>query len=126
MSKPKGYGENALRLLKKVCWDCRIKMVWSRPMAKGTYQMLREKLPKDAISNKKLYAALCCHSHSPAYLKAICSNVTRLAPGGVPSGRVSVEEAKYSHELVATYKPARRKKSDNYKHPNKASEMTAM
>lgn len=118
MSKPKGYGEAALRQLKRVCWEHRIKVVWSKPLAKGTYQTLRELLPAEAISNKKLYSALCCHTRSPGYLQLLRTNAIRLAPGGAKSERVTHEESQFAVERLKACKRSKRRYSPKPKPKN--------
>lgn len=132
MSKPKGYGEAALRQLKRVCWEHRIKVVWSKPLAKGTYQTLRELLPAEAISNKKLYSALCCHTRSPGYLQLLRTNAVRLAPGGEKADRVTLEESQFAVERLKAskrgkrrYSPKPKGKAQNSNRPHKPAPATA-
>lgn len=98
MSRPNG--EEALKKLRKLCFDLQIKMVWKLPLAKGTYPVLRNLIPKDKISSKVLYAALCCHARSPEYLKCLRKGQIRLAPGGVKAGVVSAEEYAHAQSML--------------------------
>lgn len=76
-------------------------------MARGTYQKLRELLPVEAISSKKIYAALCCHTRSPGYLRLLKVNTHRLMPGGKQKGKVTAEDAAFARKKLEACQKSR-------------------
>ena len=93
-------GEVTLKQLKAICYEMRIKMVWSRPMAKSTYTVLRNLIPANKLSAKKIYSALCFHARSPIYLQKLTANNVRIAPGGTKAEFVTEAEAARAKQML--------------------------
>jgi sRNA-binding protein len=100
MSNHTELGELYLKQLRKLCFDLNIKMVWRLPLAVGTYHDLRALIPMSAMTSKKLYAALCCHTRSPEYLRCLRKGQIRLAPGGIKRNVVSQAEYDLAQEML--------------------------
>ena len=100
MSNHSDLGELYLKQLRKLCFDLKIKMVWRLPLAVGTYQDLRALIPAETMSSKKLYAALCCHTRSPDYLRCLRKGQIRLAPGGIKRDVVTASEYALAQQML--------------------------
>ncbi|WMC09571.1 ProQ/FINO family protein [Oceanimonas pelagia] len=93
---PKNSKE-ALYLLRRLCKEQGIRIFWNRPLAKGMYHQLKERVGHLMLSGD-IYKAIGHHVNSHSYLISMKEGAQRFDINGKVSGVVTAEEAQLAHK----------------------------
>jgi len=92
-----------LGIIMKALYKAGFKVKWKQPFSKEIYREMREALPTEVISSRKLYAAIGYHVRSVSYLLKMRPNARRYNIKGKVDGFVSEQESKFSLQQLLSY-----------------------
>ena len=93
----------SLGIIMKALYRAGFKVKWKQPLSKEIYREIREALPQDVISSRKLYDAIGYHVRSVSYLLKMRPNASRYNIHGKKDGVVSEAESKYALKQLLSY-----------------------
>lgn len=93
----------SLGIIMKALYRAGYKVKWKQPLSKEIYREIREALPPEVISSRKLYDAIGYHVRSVSYLLKMRPNVPRYNIHGKKDGVVSEAESKHALQQLLAY-----------------------
>lgn len=92
-----------LGIVMKALYKLGYKTKWKQPFSKEIYREIREALPSEVVTSRKLYEAIGYHVRSVSYMLKLRPNAVRYNINGKRDGVVTEEESRFALKQLLEY-----------------------
>lgn len=82
-----------------------LKVRWHKPLAKSIYNQIRQVIPRELMSSRKIYDSLGFHVQSIRYLMRLKAGDSRFNIQGQREGKVSPKEEAHARKMLIEHHP---------------------